>query len=79
MPRGFELLPDARVILDEPETLHLELDKVWARIEEAHERSEMGNLIRPADLYMTPEAWREKKAALPGADLDAPVAPLELV
>jgi len=66
----FELLPDARVILDEPETLHLELDKVWARIEEAHERSEMGNLIRPADLYMTPEAWREKKAALPGADLE---------
>ena len=35
----FELLPDARVILDEPEALGQELDKVWARIEEAHERS----------------------------------------
>src|ERR1700741_1759587 len=33
----FELLPDARVILDEPEALGQELDKVWARIEEAHE------------------------------------------
>jgi transcription-repair coupling factor (superfamily II helicase) len=66
----FELLPDARVILDEPQTLRLELDKVWARIEEAHERSGIGNLVRPADLYVTPEGWREKTAALAGADLE---------
>ena len=49
-----------RVILDEPEALNQELDKIWARIEEAHERSEVGNLVRPADLYLTPEDWREK-------------------
>src|ERR1700724_1654846 len=66
----FELLPDARVILDEPETLTQELDKVWARIEEAHERSGVGNLVRPADLYLTPESWREKTAALSGADFE---------
>jgi transcription-repair coupling factor (superfamily II helicase) len=66
----FGLLPEARVILDEPEALALELDKVWARIEEAHERSEVGNLVRPADLYLTPESWREKIAALPGADFE---------
>src|ERR1035438_9375875 len=66
----FGLLPDARVILDEPETLALELDKIWARIEEAHERSGVGNLVRPADLYLTPESWREKTAALAGADFE---------
>src|ERR1700678_4578330 len=66
----FGLLPDAQIILDEPETLRLELDKVWARIEEAHERSEIGNLVRPSDLYLTPESWREKTAALPGADFE---------
>ena len=66
----FGLLPEARVILDEPEALALELDKVWARIEEAHERSGVGNLVRPADLYLTPESWREKTAALPGADFE---------
>ncbi len=66
----FGLLPEARVILDEPETLELELDKVWARIEEAHERSEIGNLVRPADLYLTPEMWREETAALAGADFE---------
>src|ERR1017187_5405620 len=66
----FGLLPEARVILDEPETLAQELDKVWARIAEAHERSGVGNLVRPDDLYLTPESWRETTAALPGADLE---------
>src|SRR5450631_3613213 len=66
----FGLLPDARVIQDEPEALRQELDKVWARIEEAHERSGVGNLVRPADLYLTPESWREKTAALSGADFE---------
>src|SRR6195256_3554679 len=66
----FDLLPDARVILDEPEALAQELDKVWARIEEAHERSGVGNLVRPADLYLTPENWREKTTALSGADFE---------
>src|SRR5713226_5519139 len=66
----FDLLPEARVILDEPEALMQELDKVWVRIQEAHERSGVGNLVRPADLYLTPESWREKTAALSGADFE---------
>jgi transcription-repair coupling factor (superfamily II helicase) len=66
----FGLLPDVRVILDEPEALNLELDKVWARIEEAHERSGIGNLVRPNDLYLTPDSWRAKTATLPGADFE---------
>ncbi|MGA9901711.1 MAG: transcription-repair coupling factor [Terriglobales bacterium] len=66
----FGLIPEARVILDEPEALRQELDKVWARIEEAHERSGVGNLVRPADLYLTPESWQEKIAALAGADFE---------
>jgi transcription-repair coupling factor (superfamily II helicase) len=66
----FELLPDARVLLDEPEALALELAKVWGRIEEAHERSGVGNLVRPADLYVAPEGWSEKTAALAGADFE---------
>ncbi len=35
----FDLLPEARVVLDEPELLIKELEKNWARVEEAHERS----------------------------------------
>ena len=66
----FSMLPQARVILDEPESLTQELDKIWGRIEEAHERSGVGNLVRPADLYLTPDAWREAVAKLPGADFE---------
>src|SRR5258708_20551354 len=54
----FELLPEARGILDEPEALMQEVDKGWARIEEAHERTGVGNLIRPADLYLPPQSSR---------------------
>src|SRR5271169_3842065 len=66
----FSLLPEARVILDEPKSLVQELDKVWTRINEAHERSGVGNLVRPADLYLTPERWREETASLAGADFE---------
>ena len=66
----FELLPHAAVFADEPETLKQELDRTWARIEEAHERSLIGNLVRPTDLYFPPEEWWSTLATLPGADLE---------
>ena len=66
----FDLLPQARVILDEPENLERELDRIWNRVTEAHERSGVGNLVTPADLYVTPEDWRQKVAVLPGADVE---------
>jgi transcription-repair coupling factor (superfamily II helicase) len=66
----FSMIPEARVILDEPEVLGQELDKIWGRIEEAHERSGVGNLVRPTDLYLAPESWREAVSKLPGFDLE---------
>jgi transcription-repair coupling factor (superfamily II helicase) len=66
----FDLLPNAAVLADEPETLKQELDRTWTRIEEAHERSQIGNLVRPTDLYFPPEQWWEMLSALPGADLE---------
>jgi transcription-repair coupling factor (superfamily II helicase) len=66
----FELLPQARVILDEPDNLKHELKRVWTRVAEAHERSGVGNLVTPKDLYLPPEDWQRKVATLPGADLE---------
>src|SRR6201993_2972004 len=65
----FELLPQAAVFADEPESLKQELDRTWARVVEIHERSLIGNLVRPEDLYYPPEQWWENLAKLPGADL----------
>jgi transcription-repair coupling factor (superfamily II helicase) len=66
----FDLLPRAVVLLDEPDLLRTEFDRFWTRVEEAHERSGVGNLVRPQDLYLPPDGWWEKVAALTGADLE---------
>src|SRR4030088_258999 len=66
----FDLLPDARVLLDEPEILQQELEKTWGKIEEAHERSGVGDLVRPTDLYLAPDAWAAKISAIAGADFE---------
>src|SRR5215472_11299494 len=65
----FELLPQAAVLADEPENLKQELDRTWARVGEIHERSLIGNLVRPEDLYYPPEQWWGSLARLRGADL----------
>src|ERR1700746_1129442 len=65
----FDLLPHAAVLLDEPDLLRSEFDRFWTRIGEMHERSGVGNLVRPEDLYVAPENWWRKIAALTGADL----------
>ena len=66
----FDLMPRAAVLADEPDSLRNEFDQVWARIEEAHERSGVGKLVQPADLYLPPENWWEKLSGLPGADVE---------
>jgi transcription-repair coupling factor (superfamily II helicase) len=66
----FDLLPRAAVLLDEPDLLRSEFDRFWARVEEAHERSGVGNLVRPTDLYLPPEGWWEKITTLTGADIE---------
>jgi transcription-repair coupling factor (superfamily II helicase) len=66
----FDLLPRAAVLLDEPEQLHQEFDRFWTRVEEMHERSGVGNLVRPEDLYLPPDDWWKKLATLPGADVE---------
>jgi len=66
----FDLLPNAVVLADEPDSLKQEFDHTWSRIEEAHERSEVGNLVRPTDLYLPPDDWWQKLASLPGGSIE---------
>src|SRR3954468_18910811 len=40
----FDLLPNAAVLLDEPDLLRAEFDRFWTRVNEMHERSGVGNL-----------------------------------
>ena len=66
----FDLLPRALVLTDEPDSLRSEFDHVWSRIEEAHESSGVGKLVRPPDLYLPPEDWWKNLSNLPGADVE---------
>src|SRR5438445_6392677 len=66
----FDLLPRAAIVLDEPDQLRQEFDRFWTRVSEMHERSGIGNLVRPEDLYLEPENWWQKVAALSGADVE---------
>jgi len=66
----FDMLPQASVLLDEPDTLRTEFDRFWTRVEEAHERSGVGNLVRPTDLYLPPDGWWLKATTLTGSDLE---------
>jgi len=56
----FDLLPGAIVLLHEPDALEEVQDAWWSKVSEAHERSLVGNLVRPEDLYLTPEEWRAR-------------------
>ena len=56
----FDLLPNATVLLDEPDSLKETQDAWWTKIAEVHERSLVGNLVRPEDLYLAPEQWEQR-------------------
>jgi len=56
----FDLLPGAVVILDEPDLLKETQDAWWTKLTEAHERSLVGNLVRPEELYLPPERWQTR-------------------
>src|SRR5207253_5301459 len=66
----FDMLPHALFLADESDNLRQEFDRVWSRIEEAHERSGIGNLVGPADLYLSPDDWWKTLATLPGAEVE---------
>jgi transcription-repair coupling factor (superfamily II helicase) len=56
----FDLLPNATVVLDEPDSLTDGLDAWWTKVTESHDRSLVGNLVQPQDLYFSPELWQER-------------------
>jgi len=66
----FDLIPRATVLLDETDQLKQEFDRFWTRVADAHERSGVGNLVRPEDLYLPPDDWWQKTSTLPGADIE---------
>jgi transcription-repair coupling factor (superfamily II helicase) len=66
----FDFVPEAAVMVDESAAVGRELEHFTARVEEAHERSGMGNLVRPAELFFSTEEWRAQIERRAGGALE---------
>ncbi len=47
-----------------------QIDRWWNKVEQRHERSGIGSLVRPEDIYLRPEVLQASLAAHMGLDLD---------
>ena len=66
----FDLFPKGQVLLEEPAMVRNQLDRWWNKVEQRHERSGIGSLITPEDIYVSPPELLAKIYALPGLEMD---------
>jgi transcription-repair coupling factor (superfamily II helicase) len=64
------LLPKCALFLEEPAMVRNQIERWWNKVEQRHERSAMGSLITPEDIYLRPEILRTTLDAHMGLDLD---------
>ena len=66
----FDLLPNALAIVDEPSAVLAKQEEWWNKVKDRHERSGVGTLVRPEEIYFSPEEWRERLQRAPGIDIE---------
>ncbi len=64
------LVPRCALFIDEPAMVRNQIDRWWNKVEQRHERSGIGSLIRPEDIYLRPEVLAASLGAHMGLDLD---------
>jgi transcription-repair coupling factor (superfamily II helicase) len=62
--------PTTRVFVEEPAMVKNQGERWWNKVEQRHERSGIGNLIRPEDIYTSPWALDDSLRAFCALDLD---------
>ena len=65
-----KLLPRCVLFVDEPAMVRNQIDRWWNKVEQRHERSGIGSLIRPEDIYLRPEILQGLLESHAGLDLD---------
>jgi transcription-repair coupling factor (superfamily II helicase) len=65
-----KLIPKAVLFVDEPGMVRNQIDRWWNKVEQRHERSGIGNLIRPEDIYIRPEILQGLLQSHFGLDID---------
>jgi transcription-repair coupling factor (superfamily II helicase) len=64
------LCPKCALFVDEPAMVRNQIDRWWNKVEQRHERSAMGSLITPEDIYLRPEVLAAQLESHMGLDLD---------
>src|ERR1700728_1789252 len=66
----FDLFPKIQVLVEEPAMVRNQLDRWWNKVEQRHERSGIGSLITPGDIYLSPLELQARVASLTGLEMD---------
>jgi transcription-repair coupling factor (superfamily II helicase) len=64
------LAPKCALFVDEPAMVRNQIERWWNKVEQRHERSGIGALIAPEDIYLRPEVLRAQLESHMGLDLD---------
>jgi len=64
------LTPRCALFIEEPAMVRNQIDRWWSKVEQRHERSGIGSLIRPEDIYLRPEVLQAALDSHMGLDLD---------
>ncbi len=62
--------PATRVFVEEPAMIKNQGERWWNKVEQRHDRSGIGNLIRPEDIYVSPWDLDDRLRNFCGAELD---------
>jgi len=65
-----KLLPKSVLFVDEPGMVRNQIDRWWNKVEQRHERSGIGSLIRPEDIYLRPDVLQGYLDSYFGLDID---------
>ncbi len=62
--------PGPRVFIEEPSMVKNQGERWWNKVEQRHERSGIGNLVRPEDIYLSPWDLDDRMRKFCGCELD---------
>ncbi|HEY0263596.1 MAG TPA: transcription-repair coupling factor [Granulicella sp.] len=62
--------PAPRVFIEEPSMVKNQGERWWNKVEQRHDRSGIGNLVRPEDIYLSPWDLDDRMRRFSGCELD---------
>jgi transcription-repair coupling factor (superfamily II helicase) len=65
-----KLVPKCVLFVDEPGMVRNQIDRWWNKVEQRHERSGIGSLVGPEDIYIRPEMLQGLLESHTGLDID---------